>query len=325
MSAPPTPPGNRPNAPSTPGTPGAPAPYPPAQYPPQYAPQYPQQYPPGYGYPQYAAPTAPPPKKGSGAAVAAGVIVIVVVLILALAFLGYLPFLPLHLGSNSSSGSSNVASYSQASSAAQSAANSYGSGSTDARAAGPLPAAGDWIEVLAIGYALSSSISESGPIGASTSCAITPFSGSGSLTIPATAGSVSSGLATTWVFEFFSPGDANGLYVVWQGGSATAWGSFSETACIAQPATSYEVPSGVIDSPTATADAGSNASAFLSSNSGVSGAYLLVGGTTTATWDILYTTCTFGSSGSGSWDSTFVNGLDGGVIFSLALTESCSG
>ncbi len=307
MSAPPSPPYNPGYAPATSSAPSAPA-----GYPPPYAS--------GYGY--AGPPTTTPPRKSSAGPVALLVIGVVLLLFVALTFAGFIPFL---FGTSSSSSSGSLASYSEASAAAQKVADSYSSDIATARTAGFIPAAGDWIEVLSIGYALHTSISETGPLGAGTSCTITPFGSSASLTIPATSGSVSSGLATTWLFEYFASGDPNGLYVVWQGGSATAWGSFNETACIAQPPTNYEVPSGVIDSTTATGDAQANSSAFLSSNSDLSSAYLLVGGTTGATWDILYTTCTFGAATTGSWYSTFVNGLSGGVIFSISLSESCDG
>ena len=311
MSAPPSQPYNPGYAPATAGTPSNPAGYPP---------NYPPSYPPAYGYPSAGAPVAAPPRKSVAGPIALLVIGVVLLMFVALTFAGFIPFL---FGTSSTGGSGSLASYSEASAAAQKAADAYSTDIATARAAGALPAAGNWIEVLSIGYALASSISETGPLGGGTSCTITPFGSSDSITISATSGSISSGLATTWIFEYFASGDPNGLYVVWQGGSASAWGSFNETACIAQPPTSYEVPSGVIDSTTAAGDAQANSSAYLSSNSGLSAAYLLVGSTSSASWDILYTTCTFGTDTTGTWYSTFLNALSGGVLFSAGLSESC--
>jgi hypothetical protein len=249
------------------------------------------------------------------AALAAVVVVVVVVLVLVLS--GVL--------APSGSKGPGAGSFSGSRGPAQSAANSA--------------AGGPWTLLLVLGVAThgaySGSASNVTGIASSvsgSSCTYTPSVGAPSSISEAGVGNVSQGGADAWIYMYTN---ANGsvLLVTVTGSAATVIGTIAGSSCDLAYSGFTPIPSsGIIDSTTASADAGAAGGyAFLAAHPAANATFALIGGYSIAgtsigaTWAIEYLTCALSGAGPSSAPGflAIVSATTGDVLQARATTVTC--
>ncbi|HXQ49002.1 MAG TPA: hypothetical protein VN842_04405 [Thermoplasmata archaeon] len=245
-------------------------------------------------------------------------VVVVIVVAVTLAFTGVIP---LH-GSASPSGTQT---FSGSRATAQSAA--------DGASGGP------WSLLLVVGIATQSAYSGSASnlteVAGSVTGSQCTFSGASGTPAPLQApgvGNVSQGLAGAWVY-MYTNSSGSVLLVSVISGSATVLGTISGAGCNLGSSGLATIPSsGIIDSTTATADAGAAGGwAFLAAHPQANATLLLIGGYSVlgtsigATWAVEYLTCALSGAGPVSAPAflAILSATNGGVIQSQATTVTC--
>ena len=161
------------------------------------------------------------------------------------------------------------------------------------------------------------------------------WSGVSTVTVPGTSGSYSGGKAAGWLFIYWDWGTSTGYYIGVFSGSASYLGEVTGAGCAFFPSPPNPLPSSLIDSTQAAADANVNASSYLAAHSSASASFVLIPGWTysaynfsytyPASWTVSYTTCSPSGGGSGDEFSATVNATSGAVTYSSTSTVSCSG
>lgn len=214
----------------------------------------------------------------------------------------------------------------------------YVSAVSTGRQAGSLH--GSWELVNTFGLDLANATTV--PLNFSTlgNCTFTSFSGAlpTSLTIPAFAGSLTSGALAEWLFTYRSPGTGAELAVAVTAGVANLVVEISGAGCPGLGSNITPVPSNVVDSPTAVAalDAAGGSTFLAAHPKGVSllatlFPFTLGSSAVSVYWQLSYTTCpVLFSSGPPSGHpgvifSASVNGTTGLVVPGSAHTGVCGG
>ena len=243
-------------------------------------------------------------------------VVIVVLLVLVLALTGVL--------SPGSSGSS-AASFAGSRGSAQSVANGA--------------AGGPWTLLLAVGIATQGTYTGSASnvtgIAGSVSgsqCTYTPAPGAPSSLSAPGVGNVSLGNAGAWLYLYTNT-TGSVLLVTVTGGAATLLGTIAGSSCDLASSGFTAIPSsGIIDSTTASADAGAAGGyAFLSAHPTANATFALIGGYSIlgtsigATWVVEYLSCALSGPGPASAPSflAVLSATTGDVLEARASTVTC--
>jgi hypothetical protein len=171
-----------------------------------------------------------------------------------------------------------------------------------------------------------------------SNCSISSGSGSGvpaNLTLPAFAGSPTSGHAPLWEFFYQNFSTQAVAVVVVENGAATVLGTISSPECTDIFSIIDPIPAGVLNSPVIGAAVGANASAFLTAHPNASAVYGLIGPVSSffagtgigAKWVVEFSTCalTPNPTGVGAEFNASVNATSGHVFYSQTVpTESCA-
>lgn len=191
---------------------------------------------------------------------------------------------------------------------------------------------GGWSAVVGEALAIPASYSFSGQrlTNLSSNCTISWIgSEPASVTIPATSSSASAGASNAWVIFLSQKAGSAYLLVIVLNGAPTLLYTASGGACTFYSELSL---SGLIDSPQAVNAAnGAGGSAFLSSHTGVSKVFFVIGSSKLISggfgglWEIVYSTCTINqASGTGFEFNATLNGTTGAVIHSGTESLSCA-
>jgi hypothetical protein len=170
-----------------------------------------------------------------------------------------------------------------------------------------------------------------------SNCSLYPVhGGSASISLPAFAGSPTSGRAPLWEFFYQNVSTEQIAVVVVENGGATLLGTLASPECTDVFAIITPIPAHVLDSPTIGAAVAANASSFLAAHPNVSAVYgligpvfgaLLPGSLNSPKWVVEFTTCalTPDPSGSGAEYNASVNANSGAEFYSRTVpSESCA-
>ncbi len=168
------------------------------------------------------------------------------------------------------------------------------------------------------------------------SCPLTGGSIS-SFTFPTFTGNYHSGESPLWIFIYYQASPAALLFAAVINGQGSYVGEISGSGCVNSVYGNITVPSSVVDSPAAGAAAAAttNGSAFVSAHAQADAAYSLVGGysysvlnfsiTEAPMWNVVFSTCMAGYTGSGTEYTAAVNATNGAVISDSTTSVTCSG
>lgn len=152
-------------------------------------------------------------------------------------------------------------------------------------------------------------------------CTFTAVSGNGNFTLPSYAGNRSGGASPVWEFVYRNASGVAAVVSVIDG-KGTVLGTLSGSECKTVFDLLLPIPGNVIDSSVAAAAIEPNASAFLSTYPNASAEYGLSGGVSIGDlnlgpeWRIVYTSCAFNTSDTGSGEefNATVNATSGRVL-----------
>jgi hypothetical protein len=169
-----------------------------------------------------------------------------------------------------------------------------------------------------------------------SNCSLSSGSGAtANLTLPAFAGTPSSGHASLWEFFYQNVSTQAVAVVAVENGAATVLGTISSPECTDVFGIIHPIPADVLDSPAIGAAVGANASAFLAAHPNASAVYGLIGPVAAlfagpaigAKWVVEFSTCalTPNPTGVGAEYNASVNATSGVQFYSQTVpTESCA-
>jgi hypothetical protein len=223
--------------------------------------------------------------------------------------------------------------------ASTSAASSFTDSRNPAQAAASAAAGGPWSLLLVVGVATqgaySGSVSNITEIAGSVSgspCSYSPSPGAPSTISSDGVGNVSQGIASAWVY-LYSNSSGSVLLVSVTNGVAAVVGTLAGSSCnLAESGFSPIASAGIIDSTTASMDAGAAGGyEFLSVHPSANATLVLIGGYTIhdttigATWAVEYLSCALSGAGPVSAPAfvAVLSATTGTIIEARASTVTC--